>query len=226
MIFRAASVPGVGRTLVLMVSGLISDVPFAAEESVPDFSGNWALEGSATDPWPVEPPYTAAGRAAQDEWAAHPERDPAHMCVVHLWRIASAPLPHEIIQQEERLTILYEYQHQVRRVFMDGRDHPEDEYPTLMGHSIGWWDGDTLVIETTDVENGYLRPQGYPHTSDAIFTQRDSLMDDGQRRQLEITIDDPEYYREPWAVTLNWVRTDDVIRDYDCIVRPHVPGAQ
>ena len=42
----------------------------------------------------------------------------------------------------------------------------------------------------------------------------------------EVTIDDPEYYREPWTVTLHWQRTDDVIRDYDCVVRPHLAVGQ
>jgi hypothetical protein len=211
---------------VLLALAVTACPVVTAAQAIPDFSGAWALDGSATAPWPTDPPYTTAGRQAQESWAAHPEDDPALLCVFQLWRIASAPLPHEIIQQDGRLTILYEYQHQVRRIFMDGRSHPEDEYPTLMGHSIGWWEGETLVIETTSVEDGYLRPQGYPHTSSAIFTQRDTLSDDGQRRRIDVTINDPEYYREPFTVTLNWVRTDDVIRDYDCIVRPHVPGTQ
>jgi hypothetical protein len=209
---------------VLLALAVTACPAITAAQVIPDFSGIWMLDGSATAPWPTEPPYTTAGRQAQESWAAHPEDDPALLCVFQLWRIASAPLPHEIIQQDGRLTILYEYQHQVRRIFMGGRSHPEDEYPTLMGHSIGWWQGETLVIETTNVEDGYLRPQGYPHTSSAIFTQRDRLSDDGQRRQFQITIDDPDYYREPWTVTLNWIRTDEEIRDYDCIVRPHVPG--
>ena len=212
------------RFPVLLALAVIACPAITAAQVIPDFSGIWMLDGSATAPWPTDPPYTTAGRQAQESWAAHPEDDPALLCVFQLWRIASAPLPHEIIQQNERLTILYEYQHQVRRIFMDGRSHPEDEYPTLMGHSIGWWQGETLVIETTNVEDGYLRPQGYPHTSSAIFTQRDTLSDDGQRRQLRITIDDFDYYREPWTVTLNWIRTDEEIRDYDCIVRAHVPG--
>ena len=166
-----------------MILGLALPAPLFAQSSLPDFSGVWMLDGSATDPWPTEPPYTEAGRAAQEYWAAHPEEDSVHLCIFQLWRIASAPLPHEIIQQEDRITILYEYEHQVRRIYMDGRGHPEDEYPTLMGHSVGWWDGDTLVVETTNAEDGYLRPQGYPHTSGAVFTQRDTLLDGGQRRR-------------------------------------------
>ncbi len=219
----------IGLLLLQMLAVIFVIYPkllVAAEGDVPDFSGAWALEGSATEPWPAEPPYTAAGRAAQESWAANPGDDPAHLCIFHLWRIASAPLPHEIIQQEDRITILHEYQHQVRRIFMDGRGHPEDEYPTLMGHSVGRWDGEALVIETTLVEDGLLRPQGYPHTSSAVFTERQTIIDDGQRRRHEVTIDDPEYYREPWTVTLHWQRTDDVIRDYDCVVRPHLAVGQ
>ncbi len=218
--------PTTHLTPVLTALTMVCPALAATQDAVPDFSGVWMLDGSATAPWPTEPPYTAAGREAQAYWAAHPEEDSVRVCVFQLWRIGSAPLPHEIIQQDDRLTILYEYEHQVRRIFLDGRGHPEDEYPTLMGHSIGWWEGETLVIETTNAEAGYLRPQGYPHTSAAVFTQRDTLLDGGQRRRLEVTIDEPEYYREPWTVTLHWVRFDEDIRDYECVVRPHVPGTE
>ena len=213
------------RVHVLLALALTAGPGVAAAQVIPDFSGAWMLDGSPTAPWPAEPPYTQAGREAQAYWAAHPEEDSVRVCVFQLWRIASAPLPHEILQQEDRLTILYEYEHQVRRIFMDGRGHPEDEYPTLMGHSIGSWEGETLVVETTNVEDGYLRPQGYPQSSEAVFTQRDTLLDDGRRR-LEVTIDEPAYYREPWTVILHFVRFDEDIRDYECVVRPHLPGTQ
>lgn len=201
-------------------------LPVFANEDVPDFSGVWKFQGSATSSWPLNPPWTVEGLAAQKAWAAAPEKDPAHLCIFHLGRIASAPLPHEIIQHDGRVTILYEYQHQVRRIYMDGRDHPKDEYPTLMGHSIGWWEGNTLVVDTTGVEAGYLRPQGLPYTASAHFIERYTLLADGKHKKMEITIDDPIYYREPWSVTLNWSRADFDIRDYDCIVRPHVKGAK
>ena len=215
------------RQWVMPISLLLCTVlPAMANDEVPDFSGVWEMQGPATALWPLDPPWTAEGLAAQEAWAAAPEKDPAQICIFHLGRIVSAPLPHEIIQQDARITILYEYQHQVRRVYLDGRGHPEDEYPTLMGHSIGKWQGDTLVIDTTGVEAGYLRPQGLPYTESARFIERYTLEDGGKRKKLEFTIDDPDYYREPWDVTLTWSRVDYDIRDYDCIVRPHVPGAQ
>jgi len=197
----------------------------AADEPVPDLSGVWESEAWSTEAWAEEPPYTAAGRAAQETWAADPAADPSLRCLVPLGRIISAPLPHEIIQEEDRITILYEYEHQVRRVFMDGRDHPDDAYPTLMGHSIGWWEGDTLVVDTVDVEAGLFRPQGIPYTQDLHMVERFTLLDGGTRMQGEIEIRDPEYYREPWSVTKTYRRTDEELKDYECIVREHLTPA-
>ncbi len=156
-------------------------MPGVSAETVADFSGVWAADKWATEPWPVLPPYTDAGRAAQGAWDDDPLQDPTHLCVFHLVRIVSAPFPHEIIQQEDRITMLYEYQHQVRRVFLDGRDHPEDSWPTLMGHSVGRIEGDTLIIDTRGVEAGYLRPQGLPHTENLHIIEKHTLLGDGKK---------------------------------------------
>ena len=192
---------------------------------LPDFSGAWDSETWSTVGWPTEPPYTSAGRLAQQAYDADPQDDPARNCISpFLVHQISAPFPHEIIQQEHRATFLYENFHQVRRVWLNGRDHPEDAYPTLMGHSIGWWEGDTLVVDTRNVEAGYMRPQGLPHTENLHVIERYTLLDGGERKQLVITIDDPEYYREPWSVTKTYARFNENILDYDCVPRLHVPG--
>ena len=193
---------------------------------LPDFSGAWDSETWSTVGWPTEPPYTSAGRLAQQTYDADPQDDPARNCISpFLVHQISAPFPHEIIQQEHRATFLYENFHQVRRVWLNGRDHPEDAYPTLMGHSIGWWEGDTLVVDTRNVEAGYMRPQGLPHTENLHVIERYTLLDGGERKQLVITIDDPEYYREPWSVTKTYVRfNEEDILDYDCVPRLHLPG--
>ncbi|MDX1562029.1 MAG: hypothetical protein R3305_03845, partial [Gammaproteobacteria bacterium] len=178
-----------------------------AADDRPDFSGVWESEAWSTEGWPLEPPFTAAGRAAQQDWEANPDDDPSLRCYIPLGRIISAPMPHEVLQQEDRMTFLYEYEHQVRRVFMDGRGHP-DSYPTLMGHSIGHWDGDTLVVETVGMEPGLFRPQGFPYTGDLKLTERYTLTDGGARMIAEFIIDDPEYYAETWSVRKSYRRTD------------------
>ena len=56
--------------------------------------------------------------------------------------------------------------HTFREVFMDGRSHPKDLTPTYYGHSIGWWDGDTLVIDTVGFNEGFwMDRDGLPHTN-------------------------------------------------------------
>jgi hypothetical protein len=190
-----------------------------------DLSGVWDSEAWATEGWPLEPPFNPAGRAAQDDWAANPQDDPSLRCIIPLGRIISAPFPHEIIQQDQRVTMLYEYQHQVRRVFMDGRDHP-DSYPTLMGHTVGHWDGDTLVMETVSLEPGLFRPQGFPYSENLRLVERYTLVDGGQRMIAEITIDDSAYYAEPWTVVKRYRRMNEEIKDYECIVREHVPAVR
>lgn len=200
-------------------------IPVNAAAAVPDLSGVWDSEAWATEGWPDEPPFNDAGRAAQEAWAAAPEDDPSHRCLIPLGRIISGPFPHEFIQQEDRVTIIYEYEHQVRRVFMDGRPHPENAFPTPIGHSIGWWEGDTLVVDTVAVEDGGLfRPQGFPYTADLHLVERYSLEDGGARLIAEITIEDSSYYREPWTVKKRYHRLEDDIQYYECIVRPHLPS--
>lgn len=202
-----------------------AESPAARAESRPSFSGVWASEAWSTDEWPLEPPFNAAGRAAQEEWAANRDDDPSYRCIIPLGRIISAPLPFEVLQQEDRVTLLYEYDHQVRRVFLDGRSHP-DSYPTLMGHSIGRFEGDTLVVETANLEPGLLRPQGMPYSGETRLTERLTLLDDGARMQVDIVIDDPTYYREPWGVTKYYGRIDEDIKDYECFIREHLPPAE
>ena len=207
----------------MLFVGLQGNAALAA----PDLSGIWEPEAWATEGWPTDPPYTEAGQAAQDAWAASPDDDPSHRCLIPLGRIISAPFPFEIIQQENRTTFLYEYEHQVRRVFLDGRTHPENAFPVAMGHSIGEWDGETLVVDTVGVEDGGLfRPQGIPYTADLHMVERYSLADDGMRLILELTIEDPNYFREPWTVLKRFRRTDADIQYYECILRPHLPAAQ
>jgi len=203
---------------------LPSDSPAAARpESLARFDGVWAPQAWSTDEWPLEPPFSDAGRAAQERWAANPDEDPSYRCIIPLGRIISAPLPFEIIARPDRFTLLYEYDHQVRRVFLDKRRHP-DSYPTLMGHSIGRFEGDSLVVETANLEPGLLRPQGLPYSGELRLTERLTPLDGGERLRIDIVIDDPMYYREPWSVTKYYGRTDEEIKDYECFIREHLPG--
>jgi hypothetical protein len=106
--------------------------------------------------------------------------------------------PFEIRQAADMVLLLFERDHWVRRVFMDGRGHP-DGYPvTWMGHSIGKYDGGALVVDTVLVnDRTWVDGLGHPHSTDAKFVERFRRLD---QKQLEYTIlvDDPKAYTKPW----------------------------
>ena len=89
--------------------------------------------------------------------------------------------------------------HSYREVFMDGRTHPPSLLPSAYGHSIGWWDGDTLVVDTVGYNEGFwIDRRGLP------ATQRLHTLERFTRRlhdtmSYEITIDDPGAYTAPFA---------------------------
>ena len=116
-----------------------------------DFEGIWTPDnplGSSRLPPLEEIAFTPAGRAELERFRTG--IDPAFRCVMPgVPRGLIDPYPIEIIQQEHQVVILYEYFHQVRRIFMDGREAPEYWPPSLGGYSTGHWEGETLVVRTT-----------------------------------------------------------------------------
>jgi hypothetical protein len=93
--------------------------------------------------------------------------------------------------------------HTFRTVYMDGRSHPEDLSPSNYGHSIGWWEGDTLVIDTVGYnEDFWLDRRGLPHT-EALHTTEHFTRTDKNTIDYKITIDDPGAYTKPFEGGFN-----------------------
>ena len=89
--------------------------------------------------------------------------------------------------------------HSFRAIYMDGRPHPKDMDPTYYGHSVGHWEGDTLVIDTVGFnERSWIDLRGMPTTEQLHLTERITRPDFNTLR-YEITIDDPEAYTAPWT---------------------------
>ncbi len=86
-----------------------------------------------------------------------------------------------------------------RVIFMDGREHPEDLKPSYHGHSIGHWDGDTLVVDTVGFnEKMWIDAEGTPHTDQLHMVER-FTRETYNRLKYEVTIDDPGAYTETWS---------------------------
>jgi hypothetical protein len=111
--------------------------------------------------------------------------------------LSTAPYPIEVLQRPERLTVIFDRLGDVRRIFTDGRAHPDGMWPNWLGHSIGTWEGKTLVIDTVALTSeSILSDQGLPHSEEMKISERLSLDDEGQLRD-EITITDPVMYETP-----------------------------
>jgi hypothetical protein len=113
-------------------------------------------------------------------------------------------LPHltKVIHTPKLLVLLYEVNAMYRQIFLDGRALPIDPNPTWNGYSVGRWDGDTLVVETTGFRDDlWLDMNGSPLTSAARMMERIRRPDYGTLA-VELTVDDPKAYTRPWTVSL------------------------
>jgi hypothetical protein len=118
----------------------------------------------------------------------------------------STPYLHEIIfNDDDTITLREEYWEIDRTVYMDGRDHPENGSRTNQGHSIGHWDGDVLVVDTTLFEDhGYGNGSGIPSGAQKHIVERYALSEDGRTLTIDYVLEDPEYLSEPVTDTRQW----------------------
>jgi hypothetical protein len=107
--------------------------------------------------------------------------------------------------------------HTYRTIYTDGRSHPLKPEPSYYGHSIGWWDGDTLVVDTTGFnESFWLDRRGTPHT-ERLRTIEKFTRTDSRTIRYEMTVDDPGAYRAPWTTGFNLSWEDGTeLFEYQC----------
>lgn len=118
---------------------------------------------------------------------------------VGVTRQANAPDPIEIVQTPNRVVILYESWHVFRSIPADGREHPKKLNPTWMGNSVARWDGDTLVIDVTGLnDKTFLDTNGHPH-SDQLHLIEKFRRTGPETMSYEVTVDDPKTYVAPWT---------------------------
>jgi hypothetical protein len=117
---------------------------------------------------------------------------------VGVTRQINAPDPIEIVQTPQRVVILYESWHIFRTIPTDGRDHPKKLDATWFGNSVAKWDGDTLVIDVTGMnDKTRLDTNGHPH-SDQLHLIEKLRRTGPDTMSYEVTVDDPKAYTAPW----------------------------
>jgi hypothetical protein len=130
----------------------------------------------------------------------------------------TAGAPFRIVQTPDLVVMLYEYSNSFRQIFMDGRTLPNDPQPTWVGYSVGKWDGDALVIETTGFnDKTWLDGIGHPHTEALRVTERVRRRDIGHL-DIEVMIDDAMAYEKPWTVSVPMeLATKTDLMEYVCL---------
>jgi hypothetical protein len=209
----------------------------------PDFTGVWVnawFVNGRVLPLPVSPPGEPPAATFGDvfanfkeplplqAWAAQlkaarkeqnsKENPDAHCLPMGLIQFHMHPQPRKLVQTPDVLVTLYEGNAGIRQIFTDGRGlPPSDAQPWWYGYSVGRWDGDTLVVETSNFrDGGWLDIDGSPLTDAAKMTERWRRLNYGTI-QIDVTIDDPKAYTRPFSIRVTHRLMTDGKLDADLI---------
>ena len=152
--------------------------------------------------------------------------DPAFFC--KLPGVPRMGPPAQIVQSKGLVVLLYGDQNAFRVVPTDGSKHREDVEPSYLGDSVGWWEGDALVVEATQfTEDTWLGSDGYFHSPAMRVIERFERV--GDALQYSATVQDPEVLAEPWNMPTRTLRlstdsADALVEVPPCIERdsPHM----
>jgi len=144
--------------------------------------------------------------------------DPMSHCIpigpvrLHTWNG-----PRKLVQTPGLLIVMNEPDTSFRQIFTDDRPLPKDPNPSWNGYSSARWEGDRLVVQTIGLRDRmWLDSTGNPLTDAATITERFHRLDFGHL-EIEVTVDDPKAYTQPWTVKLNQViALDTDLLDYVC----------
>jgi hypothetical protein len=200
---------------------------WASIAKLPDWSGVWDLDSSARAPGGglvrPAPPHLTPEYAAK--YAAYQERqkrgleeqtETANCVPPGMPQIMAQPYPVEFLFTPGRVTVAIEAYSQMRRIYTDGRKHPDDPDPTFQGNSIGRWEGDTLVVDSVAfVPSSQIAP-GVGH-SDAMHIKERIRKLSEELMEIQTTIEDPKVLTEPYASTRHYKRHKEWdLQEYIC----------
>jgi hypothetical protein len=184
--------------------------------------GIWIPDASRSERFPADPPFTKAGREIVAAWqSSHDpiEDDPGRFCQspgMPSIALSGAGYPTEIVVTPKQVIMLMEVHQQVRRVFLDTTGHPDKPFPQRNGHSIGHWEGDTLVVDTTGIRA--ITFGAVPHSDEVHVIERIRAIDDGDALAVEVSISDPVMYTDPVVVRRYYTAAPAGTRmlEYEC----------
>jgi len=181
----------------------------------PDFSGVWHALRTVDPGKPEALPW--AEELAQERLANNLKDLPSARCLPSGITRDGRLFGFRIMQNQTVLVMVYE-EDLPRQIYLDGRKHPEESLSPFIGHSVGKWDGDTLVVDTVGFnDQTWVDAVGHPHTDKMRITERFRRKDLGHL-DVETTIDDPGAYKQPWTFkeTTELAGEGDEVGQYVC----------
>lgn len=216
-----------GLLLSLACAAAMAASPaYSQTPAVPDWTGVWYFADPpgpvrmATPP-PLTPEYQAivAQRIQMMMNPPPPSDEPApaeEACNTPSFPgMMFSMYPFDLIVTPEVVVTLHELDRGMRHIYTDGRPRDSSSEPSPTGESVGRWEGDTLVVETTGLEEGMITPV-LPHSDQVRITERIRLVDQDTLQDV-MTIEDPKVLREPISLTRTYKRqTNFPILEYTC----------
>ncbi len=124
--------------------------------------------------------------------------------------------PVYIVQTPKQVLIIYSGDQQVRRVYMDA-PHSENPKPSWYGESVGHYEGDTLVVDTIGMnDKTFVDNYRTPHTEKLHVVERWKKIDDGKMLEVNIRVEDPDAFNEPWSATKRYRRVQEPMVEEVC----------
>ncbi|HEY4361173.1 MAG TPA: hypothetical protein VGN17_09400 [Bryobacteraceae bacterium] len=215
------------KTAALLLFGLTALAQSSLAQTQPDLSGVWSPSratgpGAPAPPTPIllkapyKEPYEAR-RALERAATARGEQlaAPGSLCSPYgmptMMQVAVYPM--ELIQTPKQVTIVAEAFSEVRRIYLGKTQISFDDVsPGYYGHSVGRWEGDTLVVDTIGVKPNVKGYQGMPHSDDMRITER-IRRPSAKTLHDQITIEDPKVLEKPVTYTLVYA----LVPDYEMV---------
>jgi len=169
-------------------------------------------EGLPLQPWAAALVASRRGENSKD----NPD---AHCLPMGIMQFHNHGQPRKVVQTPGLIVITYEANYGLRYIYMDGRPLPgKDAQPWWYGYSVGRWEGDTLVVETTGLRGDeWLDIIGNPLTEEAKLTERFRRPNFGTI-EIDVTVDDPKAYTKPWTVRVNQrIMVDSEVMEFVCL---------
>lgn len=187
----------------------------------------WVTSVSHPNAWPFPEmfdlslisnyPLTEAAQAALADFDPITDIPTLNCAVKGMPTIMEQPYPMEIVDQGESILLRIEEYDTRRIIHLNQTSVPESEPHSILGYSIGHWEGDTLVATTTNVNWPFFDSVGIPLTEAVHIVERFTPSEDGSRLDLEMTVTDPGTFMEPVTVTKTWLALPGIqVEPYEC----------